>query len=135
MTAGHTGQPPAKKLGIRPGHTVCLINAPDGYMEWLGADVQQARLVRGIEPDADILQAFVTSKEDLESSFPHLKRLLGKPHALWISWPRKISGIPTDLNENIVREIGLENGLVDVKVCAIDDVWSGLKFVYRLADR
>jgi hypothetical protein len=122
----------SKKLGIKPGHTVCIINSPEGYMETLGAQVTQTRLIKGIEKDADIIQVFVTLKSDLESSFPHLKKLLGKNHALWVSWPRKISGIPSDLDENIIREIGLKNGLIDVKVCTVDDWWSGIKFVYKL---
>lgn len=125
----------SKKLGIKPGHTVCLVNAPEGYLEWLGADIVQARVVRGIERDADVIQAFVTSRGDLASSFPHLRHVLGKPHALWVCWPKRSSGIETDLTENVVREIGQMSGLVDVKVCSIDDVWSGLKFVYRLTDR
>lgn len=124
-----------KKLGIKPGHTVCLINPPDGYMERLGAEVSQVRLIRGIEENADVIQAFVAKKDNLIASFPLLKEQLGRPHALWICWPRKLSGIPTDLNENPVREVGLESGLTDVKTCTIDDDWSGIKFVYKLSDR
>lgn len=127
--------PLPKRLGMKPGHTVCIINEPEGYMEMLGAQITQARLVKGYEPNADIIQVFTKSKEDLTSSFPHLKKLLGKPHALWVCWPRKISGIPTDLNEDVVREIGHTAGLMDVNKCHIDEWWTGLKFVYRLKDR
>ena len=91
--------------------------------------------MRGLEPDADIIHVFTTRKSDLEASFPHLKQILGRQHALWISWPKRASGMETDLTEDVVRTTGLLGGLVDVKVCAIDDTWSGLKFVYRLADR
>lgn len=132
---GYSLTPLPQKLGIKPGFTACIINAPVGYIEALGALITQARLVQDIEENADIIQVFVQQKSDLETSFPTLKRILGKPHALWVSWPRRISGIPSDLTENIIREIGLKNGLVDVKVCAIDDAWSGIKFVYRLKDR
>jgi hypothetical protein len=134
MTA-YSATPLPQKLGIKPGFTVCIINAPEGYVESLGALITQARLVQGIEADADIIQVFVQQKSDLETSFPKLKKILGKPHALWVSWPRRISGIDSDLTENIIREIGLKNGLVDVKVCAVNESWSGLKFVYRLKDR
>lgn len=127
--------PLPKKLGIKPGHTVCLLNPPDGYMELLAAQIQQVRLVHGLEENADIIHVFTTRKADLESSFPHLKKMLGKPHALWVSWPKRSSMIQSDLNENIIRDIGVRNGLVDVKACPIDDDWSGLKFVYRLRDR
>lgn len=127
--------PLPQKLGIQPGYTVCVMNAPEGYMESLGAMLTQARIVRGMEDDADIIQAFVTTKADLTTSFPMLKGALGKPHALWICWPRAISGIQTDLKEDVIREIGLKGGLVDVKVATINQDWSGLKFVYRLQDR
>lgn len=124
-----------QKLGIKPGYTMCVLNPPDSFMEMFASEMSQARIVRGLEPDADIICAFVSRKHDLETSFPRLKAQLGKPHALWISWPKKNSDVVSDLNENIVRDIGLNNGLVDVKVCAINDTWSGLKFVYRLQDR
>lgn len=135
MTAGYTATPLSQKLGIKPGFTVSIVNAPEGFMETLGAEINKARLVRGIEDNADIIHVFAKSKADLESAFPHLKQSLGKQNALWASWPKGNSGIETDLKENAVREIGLKNGLVDVKFCAIDDAWSGLKFVYRLKDR
>lgn len=133
--SGYSTTPLPQKLGIKPGFTVCIINAPAGYMETLGAMITQARLVKGIEESADIIHVFATSKTDLETAFPKLKKLLGPQHALWVSWPKGNSGIETTLKESIVRDIGLHNGLVDVKVCAIDDLWSGLKFVYRLKDR
>lgn len=127
--------PLPQKLGIKPGFTVSIVDAPEGFMETLGAEITHARLVRGIEDNADIIHVFIKSKADLESSFPHLKQALGKPHALWVSWPKRGSGVETDVTEDVIREIGLHHGLVDVKVCSIDTTWSGLKFVYRLKDR
>jgi len=127
--------PLPQKLGIKPGYTVCVINAPEGYMETLGALIVQARLVKALEEDMDIIHVFVTQKTDLETAFPKLKKLLGLQHALWVSWPKGNSGIETNLKEGAVREIGLHNGLVDVKSCAIDEQWFGLKFAYRSKDR
>jgi len=83
----------------------------------------------------DFIHFFATRRRQLEQKFAALKKALAKDGMLWISWPKGSSGVATDLNENVVREIGLARGLVDVKVCAIDSVWSGLKFVYRLRDR
>jgi hypothetical protein len=132
---GFKNIPLPQRLGIKPGFTMCVINGPAEYIHTIGAMITQVRLVQGIEPDADLIHVFVQQKSDLEKSFPKLKKILGKPHALWVSWPKKSSNLVSDLNENIVREIGLKNGLVDVKVTAIDQTWSGLKFVYRLKDR
>jgi hypothetical protein len=81
------------------------------------------------------IQCFCTELRDLERRFPILKKQLAPDGMLWISWPKGSSKVPTDLNENVIRDVGLRNGLVDVKVCAVDDIWSGLKFVYRLRDR
>ncbi len=83
----------------------------------------------------DYIHLFTKSKDELQTQFPILKAALAQNGLLWISWPKKASKVTTDLNENIVREIGLQNGLVDIKVCAVDEIWSGLKFVYRLKDR
>ncbi len=83
----------------------------------------------------DFIQLFVTQRADLKHRFKDAKKCLARNGSLWISWPKKASGTPTDLNENSIREIGLGIGLVDVKVCAVDETWSGLKFVYRLKDR
>lgn len=136
-SAGYSGTPLVKKLGIKPGFKVLLIGAPDHYLvETLGplpADV--ALLEVAIDGEMDFVQYFTKSSAELESAFPRLKAML-KPNAtLWVSWPKKASKVPTDLDGNVVRRLGLEGGLVDVKVCAVDEVWSGLKFVYRLKDR
>jgi len=122
--AGYLGTPLIQKLGIKSGMKIYLVNAPPGY------PVASS----GTTP-YDFIHFFIKERKQLLKSFPELKKKLSQSGMLWISWPKGASKVPTDLNDNVVREIGLANGLVDVKVCAVDDVWSGLKFVYRLKDR
>ncbi len=133
--AGYSGTPLIRKLGIKPGFRVVFLNVPDGYRAQLGDlpdDVQSSqRLGKG----ADFVHFFTDRRAALERRFPALKRGIGPSGMLWVSWPKRSSGVATDLDGNLVREIGLRSGLVDVKVCAVDDVWSGLKFVYRVRDR
>lgn len=133
--AGYSKRSLVDKLGIKPGNRVYLGNAPDHYMSLLGPLPAEARVLKSLSPPCDFIQFFVKEKDKLESSFPKLKNALASNGTLWISWPKGASKVQTDMNENIARDIGLRNGLVDVKVCAVDDVWSGLKFVYRLKDR
>jgi len=132
--AGYSKRSLVDKLGIKPGSRVYLGNMPAGYLSLLGELPAQARLLKSLAP-CDFIQFFVKEKSALEGSFPKLKKALAPDGALWISWPKGASKVPTDVNENVARDIGLRHGLVDVKVCAVDDVWSGLKFVYRLKDR
>jgi hypothetical protein len=135
MSAGYSKRTLAEKLGIKSGARVAVLSAPAGY------DATFGMLPDGITPDIelngtyDFVQAFARQRAALEDDFPRLKAVLNSNGALWISWPKGTSKLPTDLNENIIREIGLNNGLVDVKVIAVDQDWSGLKFVYRLKDR
>ncbi len=133
--AGYSGTPLVKKLGIKPGFRLMFINAPDRYDETLGELPEDVEIKAVLEPELDFIQFFTTDCAELETQFPILMAALSKSGILWISWAKKSSKVPTDVNENIVRDIGLENGLVDVKVCAVDEVWSGLKFVYRVVDR
>ena len=133
-TAGYSGTPLHKKLGIKAGDRVWFSGNPDGYE----AELQKAgefQLAPKLSINLDFLHLFTTSRNDLTRSFPKLKSALKPDGMVWISWPKKSSGVKTDLDENIVRELGLRAGLVDVKVCAVDDVWSGLKFVFRVKDR
>ena len=135
MTAGYSGTPLVKKLGIKPGQTILILNPPDDYAATLGDlpdDVTQAEKLAG---PMDFIQFFTKERAELEDRFDSLKAALKPDGMLWISWPKKASKIPTDLDGNRVREIGLAHGLVDVKVAAVDAIWSGLKFVYRLEDR
>ncbi|HEY9117829.1 MAG TPA: DUF3052 domain-containing protein [Roseivirga sp.] len=134
--AGYSGTPLLKKLGIKEGFNIQVFNEPNNYWDNLGP------LPEGVQTkteqsanEVDFIHYFCLSAETLKAEILYLKSLLKKSGMLWISWPKKSSKVPTDLGDMIVRNTGLEAGLVDVKVCAVDDVWSGLKFVYRKADR
>ena len=133
--AGYSKRSLVDKLGIKPGYRVYLGNAPDDYERTLGGLPDNVILLKSIRETADFIQFFTKSKTELEQKFPLLKKALAQNGMLWISWPKTASKMETDLKGNVVREIGLKNGLVDVKVCAVDEVWSGLKFVYLLKDR
>ena len=135
MSAGYSKNPLAKKLGITPDFRICLINPPDNYNQLLGAVPAGVQQFTALNGEFDLIQYFTKSQDELTQQFPLLKSGLKMNGALWISWPKKASGVVTDLTEDIIRQIGLDNGLVDVKVVAVDDTWSGLKFVYRLQDR
>jgi hypothetical protein len=128
VSAGYSGTPLEKKLGIKPGHRVLLLNAPEGF-------VLEHPVVRRATGLADVILSFHTERRELERRVPVLRERMEQAAGLWIAWPKKASGKPTDINENIVREIALENRLVDNKVAAIDEVWSGLRLVIRLKDR
>lgn len=129
-SVGYSGTPLIKKLGVKAGMRVSFVNPPEGYASMLGP------LPDGIEetadgPDMDFVQLFTCLRQELEMEFPRLKRLLKPNGMLWVSWPKRAAKIETDVTENVVRDIGLSNGLVDVKIAAVDEMWSGLKFVYR----
>ncbi len=114
---------------------MAILNPPSDYPSTLGPLPKNATTVEKLRGPLDFIHLFTGSREELEAEFPRLKAALSPGGLLWISWPKGASKVKTDLNENVVREIGLANGLVDVKVAAIDATWSGLKFVYRLQDR
>jgi hypothetical protein len=123
------------KLGIKPHTRIAIINPPRGFRATLGRlppGVTVAANARGALP---FIHFFVVSRAALESRFPRLVRAVEPAGALWISWPKRASGVPSDLSENVIRAIAAAGGLVDVKVVAVDDVWSGLKLVRRLKDR
>jgi hypothetical protein len=132
--AGYSGTPLERKLGIKEGSCVAVVAAPNGFADSLelpkGVALRQHARGR-----LDVIVFFVTRRAELVRRFPAMQRSLEPDGGLWIAWPKKTSGVATDLSENPVREIGLNNGLVDNKVAAIDDTWSGLRFVYRVADR
>jgi len=133
--AGYSGKPLINKLGIKPGARLLILAAPTGYARTLGAlpeGVVQAKALAGA---FDFIQFFTTKRRDLERRFAALAKSLEPDGMLWVSWPKKASGVPTDVTEDVVREIALAAGLVDVKVCAVDETWSGLKLVRRLKDR
>ena len=135
MGAGYSKRSLIDKLGIKSGWRVAMIGAPQNYDATLGQLPDGVDVVAKLAEPIEFIQVFVTEQHDLRARFDQLKAGLLPAGMLWVSWPKRSSGMATDLDENIIREIGLERGLVDVKVCAVDETWSGLKFVYRLIDR
>jgi len=133
--AGYSGKPLVAKLGIKPGATIAILNAPRGYDRILGKMPRDVKRKIAAVGALDFVQFFTAEKRELERRFPVLERALAPAGMLWISWPKKASGVTTDLREDRIRAIGLAHGLVDVKVAAVDEVWSGLKFVRRVKDR
>lgn len=133
--AGYSSTPLVAKLGIKPDTRVAFRNAPDGFRAMLEPWPEGATVARGRSSPLDVIVLFVERAAVLEKQFQPAARALVPDGALWVAWPKKASGVTTDLTEDRVRAIGLAAGLVDVKVCAIDATWSGLKFVVRLADR
>jgi hypothetical protein len=133
--AGYSGTPLPKKLGIRPSARLGLIGAPDEFAVALGPLPEDVRVRRTARGPLDVVVAFFVARAALERRLPALRAALDPAGGLWIAWPKRASGVATDLTESLVRELGLAAGLVDNKVCAIDQVWSGLRFVYRLQDR
>ena len=133
--AGYSGTPLVKKLGIKPDFEVAFINAPKNFVNQLDLPAGVKVKPGSRNQDLDFILLFVKSRTVLSVAFLQFANKLKTNGMLWVSWPKQSSGVPTDLNENVVRDIGLTAGLVDVKVCAVDEIWSGLKFVYRLKDR
>ena len=132
---GYSGTPLPKKLGIKDGFRVQFAAAPPEVLVELKAALAACQVIGDNKEPLDFVQVFTKSKAELTKEFKRITRQLAPAGMLWVSWPKKSSGVATDLDENIVREIGLAVGLVDVKVCAVTDVWSGLKFVRRVKDR
>jgi hypothetical protein len=135
LQAGYSGTPLIKKLGIKEGSEIIIINPPVGYMNYLGELPAGVILKNKLSGKLDFIHFFTTSKTEFEKKFSQLKKSLNTSGQIWISWPKKSSKIPTDITEDTIRNFILKNGLVDVKVCAVDEIWSGLKLVYRLKDR
>jgi hypothetical protein len=133
--AGYSGTPLPKKLGIRPGARLGLIDAPEAFDVVLGELPDGVRVRRVAREPLDVIVAFFRERRAVARRLPALRGALDPAGGLWIAWPKRASGVPTDLTEDVVRELGLAAGLVDNKVCAIDEVWSGLRLVYRLRDR
>ena len=123
-----------KKLGIKPGFSVAVFNEPDGYWDWL-SPLPENVIIKSKGKEFDFVHLFVKENKAFEKEYKAKKMMLKKDGMLWVSWPKKASKVETDLNENIIRDFALKNGLVDVKVCSVNDVWSGLKLVHRLIDR
>ncbi len=137
QTSGYSGTPLPRKLGIKPEHRVLLVHAPDGFD--LGALPPGVTVIRTdrlpVDEPADVTLVFCRDRATLVRWFAPLKATLPPAAALWVAWPKKAAKIPTDVGERVVHEHGLASGLVDVKVCAVDQTWSAFKFVHRLVDR
>ncbi len=127
--AGYSGTPLPRKLGIKPDHRVLVLGAPEGFAL---DDVDVRTTARG---KADVIVSFHDRRAELARRMPKLRALMEPAAGLWIAWPKRASKLPTDLTEDVVRELALANTLVDNKVCAIDETWSGLRLVIRLRDR
>ena len=134
--AGYSGTPLPKKLGIKPGHRVLALGAPDGFADGtLGELPDGVSLRTTARGTADVIVSFHDRRAELARRMPRLRELMEPAAGLWIAWPKRASGVDTDLTEDLVRELALANRLVDNKVCAIDETWSGLRLVIRLRDR
>jgi hypothetical protein len=133
--AGYSGTPLAKKLGIKEGHRIAFASAPDGFPELLD-DLPDGVSVRSrVTGPLDVIVFFTEQRAELERRLPALRGAMEPAAGLWIAWPKRSSGVETDMTEDAARELGLANRLVDNKVCAIDETWSGLRLVIRLEDR
>ena len=128
---GYSGTPLVKKLGIKPGSTLALLAAPDGFVDELVGLPGDVRLQNRPAGSPNLVVWFVRSRRELEGRVPAISQQMGD--GLWIAWPKKASGVVTDVTEDVVRAAGLKNGLVDYKVCAVNETWSGLKFARRAA--
>lgn len=132
-SAGYSGTPLVKKLGIKPDTTLALVSSPERFEETL-RDLPESVVVRkDLKKSADVIVLFVRSEKELTAGFPKAAAALAEKGRLWLSWPKKASGIVTDLTEDVIRDFGLATGWVDYKVCAVDATWSGLCFARRKA--
>jgi len=129
--AGYSGTPLATKLGIKAGMTVAALHAPEDLAEWLEPLPDAVSVIERLPKRADVIVAFVTERAHLAKAWPKLTNVVGDGGVIWVCWPKKASKVPTDMTEDVVRAVALPTGWVDVKVCAVSDVWSGLKCVLR----
>ncbi|MCB0720908.1 MAG: DUF3052 family protein [Ignavibacteriae bacterium] len=133
MPAGYSGTPLVKKLGIKEGFKVRFINKPKNYMDLLEEIPPAVKQIK--TGKADFVHIFTKSRKDLASELKKNMRSIEQDGMIWVSWPKKASKVPTDITEDVIREVALPMGLVDIKVCAVDDIWSGLKLVIRKENR
>lgn len=135
MTAGYSGTPLARKLGIKPGSRIHVTDAPPDYWDLLGELPPDARAAEDGERAIEIVHFFAVTVADAVAGFEAGRKRIASNGMIWASWPKKASKVSSELDGNRVRSLGLEQGLVDIKVCAVDETWSGLKFVIPVADR
>ena len=135
MAAGYSGTPLAKKLGIKEGALVATVDAPDELIDFFDELPAGVEFRPGIEVGATIVLLFVTERAKLEKDLPGAAEAIYPDGAIWVAWPKKASKVPTDMTEDVVRDLALPLNLVDNKVCAISDIWSGLRVVWRKEHR
>jgi hypothetical protein len=135
MPAGYSGTPLAKKLDIKPGFRIYVDNAPANYRELLGPLPKDVTFVEELESNLDMIHVFTDSAKDLEAKLSRYLEKIKMTSIIWVSWPKKASKVPTDITEDTVREVFLPLGLVDNKVCAVSEIWSGLRVVWRKENR
>lgn len=128
---GYSGTPLAKKLGLEPGRDVVTIAAPPHYRDLLAPVPPDVRFGARVSARTNLVHLFCAKRAHLASTLARLRRVLAPDAAVWVSWPKRASGVPTDITEDVIREVALPMGWVDIKVCAVDDTWSGLKLVVR----
>jgi hypothetical protein len=133
--AGYSATPLAQKLGIKPGQKICTICAPVNYKKLLSPLPEKVSFTKEIEASATFIHTFISDRKILEKELKRLRKLLADVGVLWVSWPKKSSGVATDVTEDVIREVALPLGFVDVKVCAVDATWSGLKLMIRRENR
>ena len=133
--AGYSGTPLAQKLGIKPGHEVVTIGAPTGYRKLLAPLPKGVLFRQEAARGVGFIHLFVSDGKTLEKELKRLRRLLADTGTLWVSWPKKSSGVATDITEDVIRDVCVPLGFVDVKVCAVDEIWSGLKLMIRRENR
>lgn len=130
-TPGYSGTPLAKKLGIAEHSSVCLFGAPDDYKTWLEPLPDGVTFTKRESKSTDLVHLFTKDRAELEKRLTRLRNSLRDDAAVWVSWPKKTSKVPTDITEDVIREVALPLGFVDIKVCAVSEIWSGLKVVVR----
>ena len=130
-TVGYSGTPLPRKLGIKPGSRVAWVRAPEHFDALLGELPDGARVKARAAAPVDLVVCFATRRGQLERELPRLQRAIRPDGAVWAAWPKRSSGVATDITEDVIRDVALPMGLVDVKVCAIDETWSGLRLVIR----
>lgn len=132
---GYSGTPLVKKLGIKPGMTLFALDAPKEYLSWLGELPDGVSIPSKATPSIEAAHLFVTKRVILKKNLVTLRKKLEQTGFVWVSWPKKTSKVETDITEDVIREVALPLGFVDIKVCAVSDVWSGLKLVIRKSER
>ncbi len=133
--SGYSGTPLWKKLGVKSGGVLCMVNAPKNFELELGGMPNDVKVARKLIQNANVVVLFAESTEVIKNHFLHCKNSVATTGGIWVCWYKRSSGIKTDLTEAFVRDYGLQCGLVDNKICAVNEQWSGLRFVFRLVDR